>query len=85
MALNMSLGLSILTTIIIAVVGASILAALLPTYLASVGSVSENFTNGDVGNADVNTVLPVFGLFVAFAGVFAVIGLALLVFRARRG
>ena len=82
-ALNMSLGLRILTVIITAVIGAAILAALLPTYLDSVGDVSENFTNGDVGNADVNAILPVFGLFVAFAGVFAIIGLALLVFRSR--
>jgi hypothetical protein len=73
----------IVAVVIGAVVGLSVLAALLPTFFGSLGDIGAVFSdaNTTTGNADADALLPVFGLLIAFAGLFAIVGLALLVVK----
>lgn len=86
-ALQISQGLGIAGAIIGAVVGISILAALIPTWFGSLASIGENLTDPGTttGNTDADALLPVFGLLIAFAGIFAIVGLVVAVVRMRRG
>lgn len=79
-SLSMTGGLTIVGVIIGAVVSIAILAALAPTYFSSLGDIGAVFTdaNTTTGNADADALLPVFGLLVAFGGLFAIVGLVLL-------
>lgn len=79
-SLSMTGGLTIVGVIIGAVVSIAILAALAPTYFASLGDIGAVFTdaNTTTGNDDADALLPVFGLLVAFGGLFAIVGLVLL-------
>lgn len=80
-ALNTAAALTIVGVIIGAVVGLAILAALVPTFFSSLADIGTVFTdaNTTTGNADADNLLPVFGLLIAFGGLFAIVGLALLV------
>lgn len=80
-ALNTGAALTIVAVVIGAVVGLSVLAALLPTFFGSLGDIGGVFTdaNTTTGNDDADALLPVFGLLIAFGGLFAIVGLALLV------
>lgn len=85
--LSLSTPLVIVAVVIGAVVGMAILAALMPTYLDSLSGVTGEFNdpNTTTGDDDADALLPVFGLLVAFAGLFAIVGLVLLVVKIRRG
>lgn len=85
-ALNMSLPLTILTVVITAVVGIAILAALFPTYLGSVADIVGAFNDpaATTNDTTADTLLPIFGLLVAFGGLFAIVGLVLMVVRINR-
>jgi hypothetical protein len=80
-SLNTSGALTIVGVIIGAVVGLAILAALVPTFFGSLADIGTVFTdaNTTTGNEDADALLPVFGLLIAFGGLFAIVGLALLV------
>jgi hypothetical protein len=75
----------IVAVVIGAVVGLSVLAALLPTFFTSLGDIGAVFTDPSTttGNTDADALLPVFGLLIAFAGLFAIVGLALLVVKVK--
>ena len=83
-ALNLSAPLIIVGTIIGAVVGLAILAALLPTYLGSAGDVVTTLDTATIGNTDADALFPVFSLLAAFAAIFAIVGLVLLVVKLRK-
>lgn len=78
-ALNLGVGLAIVGTIIGAVVAIALVAALAPTYFDSLADIGAVFTdaNTTTGNEDADALLPVFGLLVAFGGLFAIVGLVL--------
>lgn len=80
-ALNTGAALTIVAVVIGAVVGLSVLAALLPTFFGSLSDIGAVFSDGNTttGNDDADALLPVFGLLIAFGGLFAIVGLALLV------
>lgn len=82
-SLNTNGALVIVAVVIGAVVGLSVLAALMPTFFGSLADIGGVFTdaNTTTGNTDADALLPVFGLLVAFAGLFAIVGLAILVVR----
>lgn len=73
--------------IIGAVVGLAVLAALAPTYLSSVGDVAGTFNdpNTTVGDDTADGLLPIFGLMVSFAGLFAIVGIIIVAVRLRNG
>lgn len=79
-SLSINAGLSIVGVIIGAVVSIAILAALAPTYFTSLGDIGGVFTDPSTttGNTDADALLPVFGLLVAFGGLFAIVGLIML-------
>lgn len=85
-ALNTGAALTIVAVVIGAVVGLSVLAALLPTFFGSLASIGDVFSDEatTTGNADADALLPVFGLLIAFAGLFAIVGLAILVVQAKK-
>jgi hypothetical protein len=68
MDLNLSKPLAIVGVVIAAVVGLSILSALLPTLFDSTAAITENVTTGDVGNDTANTLLGVFGIILGIVG-----------------
>lgn len=78
-ALSLGASLAIVGTIIGAVVAIALVAALAPTYFSSLADIGAVFTdaNTTTGNADADNLLPVFGLLVAFGGLFAIVGLVL--------
>ncbi len=79
--------LAIAGIIIGAVVSMILIAALLPEYLGAVADVTGEFNNNTTttGDATADTLLPVFGLLVAFAGLFAIVGLVFLAVKLRKG
>lgn len=85
--LNVNFALGIVGVFIVAVVGMAVVAALMPTYFSSLSDVGNTFTdaNTTTGNTDADALLPIFGLLVAFAGLFAIVGLVILVVRLKRG
>lgn len=85
--LNVNFALSIVGVFIVAVVGMAVLAALMPTYFSSLAGVGDTFTdaNTTTGNSDADALLPIFGLLVAFAGLFAIVGLVIVVVRLKKG
>lgn len=86
-ALSLTFGLAIIGTIIGAVVAIAIVAALFPTYLGSIADITGSFNdpNTTTGDATADTLLPVFGLLVAFGGLFAIVGLVMLGIQLRKG
>lgn len=86
-ALNTSALLSIVTVIIGAVVGISLIAALAPTYMTALGDFVGVFNdaNTTTGDATADTLLPVFALLMAFAGLFALVGIGIVAVRLRKG
>ena len=79
--------LSIVTVIIGAVVGLALIAALAPTYMTSLVDFVGVFTNesATTGDATADALLPVFGLLMAFVGLFAIVGLGIVAVRLRKG
>jgi hypothetical protein len=69
--------------IIGAVVGAQVIAALAPTWFAAVADLAGTFDNTTTNDSTADSLLPIFRLLVALAGVFAIVGAALLVARFR--
>jgi hypothetical protein len=86
-ALNMGPAFTILGIIIGAVVVLAVIAALLPTWLDSVADVVTNFTDpaATVGDATADSLLPIFGLLIAFGGLFAIVALVFVAFKRSRG
>lgn len=86
-AINTGALLAIVTVIIGAVVGLSLIAALAPTYMSSLASFVGVFTdaNATTGDATADALLPVFGLLMAFVGLFAIVGLGIIAVRLRKG
>lgn len=86
-ALNLASGLTIVGVIIGAVVSIALLAALAPQYFSSLADIGAVFTDPSTstGNTDADALLPVFGLLVAFGGLFAIVGLVLLGIKLRGG
>lgn len=78
-------GLTIAGVIIGAVVIVSILAALLPNFAGSMRSIVENMTTLDLGDETANSIAPVLGTLVAFAGLFAIVALVIAAVQLRRG
>lgn len=83
--LNVSAGLTLAGVVIGAVVLLAIIAALMPTWFGSLESIGTNFTDPGTttGNTDADALLPIFGLLVAFAGIFAIVGLIVAAVRLR--
>lgn len=85
--INLGGVLGIAGVIIGAVVSIILIAALLPTFLDAVSDVTGAFNdaNTTTGDDTADSLLPIFGLLVAFAGLFAIVGLVFLAVRLRRG
>ena len=85
--INLGGVLGIAGIIIGAVVAIILIAALIPTYLGGVADVVDVFNdaNTTTGDATADSLLTVFGLLVAFAGLFAIVGLVFLAVKLRRG
>lgn len=83
-ALNLNGVLVIVAVIIGAVVGLQVLAALLPTYFSGLQSAVGTLSTSTTGNTSANALMSTFGLLAAFAGVFAIVGLVLLVVKLRK-
>lgn len=84
MDLNLSKPLAIVGVVIAAVVGLSILSALLPTLFDSTAAITENVTTGDVGNDTANTLLGVFGMVVPIVIILGIVGLVFLVAKFKK-
>lgn len=82
--LNLNHALTIIAIVITAVVGLFILAALAPMFFQAIADLVGAFNEGSTNSSAADSLLPVFALLVAFAGVFALVGLAILVVRIRR-
>lgn len=86
---NIGLGavLTIVLVIIGAVVSIAILAALAPTWFTSIASIVSIFTSGNytTGDDTADGIMPVFGMLIAFLGLFALIGLVFAVVQLKRG
>lgn len=84
--LNINFGLTIIGVIIAAVVAIAIVAALFPTYMTSLASLGDTFNdpNTTTGDATADTLLPIFGLLIAFAGLFAIVGIVLLAVKLKK-
>lgn len=84
-SVGINMGLTIVGTIIGAVVAIALVAALAPQYFGSLADIGGVFTDPSTttGNADADALLPVFGLLVAFGGLFAIVGLVLLSIKLR--
>ena len=85
--LSINFGLTVIGVIIGAVVAIAIVAALFPTYMTSLASLGDTFNdpNTTTGDATADTLLPIFGLLVAFAGLFAIVGIVLLSVKLKKG
>lgn len=83
-ALNLNSALVIIAVVIGALVGLQVLAALLPSYFTSVQSVVGTLNTATVGNTSANSLMPTFSLLAAFAAIFAIVGLVLLVVKFRK-
>ena len=83
-SLNISSLLFIAVIVIGAVVGMSILAALLPSFFTSTQSVVGTLSSATVGNTGANSLMPTFGLLAAFAAVFSIVGLIIYVVKVRK-
>jgi hypothetical protein len=77
--------LSTAAIIVGAVVAIILVAALLPTYLGAITDASDALENGTTGNDTADSLLPIFGLLVAFGGLFAIVGLIFLAIRLKKG
>jgi len=66
------------------IIGAQLLASLLPDYFASVATIFSAFTNADVNSTLGNTILHSMAILVLLAAIFAPIGLAVAVFAVKR-
>jgi len=75
----------VVSVIIIAVVTLLILAALAPTFLSAVNDTVHAVEDADTGNTTANTLLSVFGLLIAFAGLFAIVALVMRAVRIGKG
>lgn len=82
--LNLNFALTIVAVIIGAVVGLFILAALAPMFFTAIADLVGAFNDGTTNSTAADSLLPVFGLLVAFAGVFALVGLAIYVVKIRK-
>ncbi|MHB8585241.1 MAG: hypothetical protein ACYDDF_05320 [Thermoplasmatota archaeon] len=72
----MHLAIGIVVVIVAAVVGLTVLAALLPTYTGSVRSIGANLTNANWGSTTANSISNIFGtILVPLLGLFAIVGL----------
>lgn len=85
--INIGALLSIIVIIVVAVAGMGILASLAPQYMSSLADFVGVFNdvNSTTGDDTADTLLPTFGLLIAFAGLFALVGLGILVVKLRRG
>lgn len=85
-ALNTSALMGIVTVIIAAVVGLALLAALAPSYMTNLATFVGVFTdaNTTTGSSDADVLLPTFGLLLAFAGLFAIVGIGIAQARLRK-
>lgn len=85
--LNITFGLTVIGVIIGAVVAIAIVAALFPTYMASLADLGTAFNdpNTTTGDSSADALLPIFGLLIAFAGLFAIVGIVLLAVRLKKG
>ena len=84
-AISVQSAITIAGLIVTAVVALNVLAALAPTWFDSTGDLAENFSTADVGDATANSIAnDVFPLIIALLGVFAIAGLAFLVFKLRK-
>lgn len=83
--INLGGVLSIAIVILVAVVGMLLLAALAPTYLDAGASLAGTFSNNSTttGNDDADELLPIFSLLIAFAVLFAIVGLVFAVVKLR--
>lgn len=84
--INLGSVLSIAGIIIGAVVAVILIAALIPTYLGGIADVVGVFNdnNTTTGDTTADSLLTVFGLLIAFAGLFAIVGLVFLAVRLKR-
>jgi len=81
--LNLTFALTVIGVIIGAVVGISVLSALAPTWFSSITGIVSVFTSGNytTGDTTADGLMPIFGLVIAFAGLFALVGLVFLVVK----
>lgn len=71
--------------IIGAVIGMRVIASMAPGYIESVANVTSTVQNSDFGNDDVNDMRAPIAILMAFAGLFAIVGLVLAVMVIKRG
>lgn len=69
--------------IIAAVVGVQVIAALAGTWFEGIANLTGAFDTATTGDATADSLLPIFRLLIALAGVFALVGAALLAVRIR--
>lgn len=81
MSLNINLNKPLLIVGVIfgAIVGLQLLAAFMPSLFGSTRAITENITNADVGNAQANDLLNVFGFITPVIIVLGIIGLVIVV------
>lgn len=75
--LNLSKPMAIIGVFIGAILVLALAAGFLPSIFSNVAAVTENLTNGDVGNAQANTILGVFGFIVPVILVLGILGVIL--------
>jgi hypothetical protein len=67
-----------------AIVGLQLLAAFMPSLFQSTRSITENITTADVGNAQANSLLNVFGFLAPVIIVLGLVGLIVVVAQFRK-
>lgn len=78
---------AIVGVILAAVLGLKIIAALAPTYAASVSDIADVFNTTDWGDQTATDISPIFAMVVGIAGLLGLVGLVFLslnVYRSRR-
>lgn len=80
-----AVALSVAAVIVGAVVSLILLSNLFPAYSGAVGNLSENMTTADWGDPTANSIAPTFGMLIALGGLFAIVGLAFVAYKLRKG
>lgn len=76
--------LAVVGVILGAIIGLTLLAGFLPSMFDATASITENVSNGDVGNEQANTLLSVFGIVVPIVIIAGLVGVIFLVAKFKK-